>query len=635
MSVAFDEAWTISKNESKGKFRGYSKNTVSGRAERAGKARAWNQSRKVKRGRTRLRYSRNKKRGNVRPKMRRQLGAGGSRAEVSKDAADINAMVDAAAINEMVEKASTEALTAISLGRPRSKSPIGRLAQSMGAVNLLAGDKPRLDAMEFFGGAGAQALTTGGYSVDPLRRGHNVLSTDIGAKLEDKPMTGGVWDWEEDIMRYSPKEWMDVAEAKLGGRTPDVLFASPTCVDMSLAGIGGKWKLPSRFRGEDADDYNEAKLEAFRARKDGEAPSWMGESTKQNPAGAWEAAGSNKGTAKYMRQAFKIAEEFKRRNPSGYVMIENPVGLSQFMPFTYSPELPDMAVVGMASYTNPAAGMFGIPQNLDPNNPTVTDPLESSVYYDMQTPEQRALRARTGDIRGKPLKRSVLYGDFPDEFEVRPRLGQISADPMSTKTDIAMSEGGVRFSDFSQEPSLRQRMIVPDEFITSVANEGMRRFSDRGLSHNNLLQQPLERLMGRRQITGDPSDPFQMGGSMLSGSAYAFAPKGSKRGVQQTRGFSFFDPMTGRVVKVPPYHAKSIVPSQLGADFMRAVERAENVEAPVIPETEFHMTDPNQRIREYLERPMSTIGDLRSFAGNRIADFALEMEPFYTHRFKR
>ena len=79
MSVAVDDGWTALKNEEKGRFRGYSKNTVSGRAERQGKARAWNQSRKVKRGRTRLRYARKKKRGNVRPKMRRQLGAGGSR----------------------------------------------------------------------------------------------------------------------------------------------------------------------------------------------------------------------------------------------------------------------------------------------------------------------------------------------------------------------------------------------------------------------------------------------------------------------------------------------------------------------------------------------------------------------------
>lgn len=72
------------KSEEKGKFRGYSKNTVSGRSERASKARAWNQSRKVKRGRTRKRYARNKARGNVRPKMRRQLGAGGSRMETKR-----------------------------------------------------------------------------------------------------------------------------------------------------------------------------------------------------------------------------------------------------------------------------------------------------------------------------------------------------------------------------------------------------------------------------------------------------------------------------------------------------------------------------------------------------------------------
>jgi len=81
---AFDEAWDSMKSEEKGKFQGYSKNTISGRAERAGKARAWNQSRKVKRGRTRKRYARNKTRGNVRPAMRRQLGAGGSRKETKR-----------------------------------------------------------------------------------------------------------------------------------------------------------------------------------------------------------------------------------------------------------------------------------------------------------------------------------------------------------------------------------------------------------------------------------------------------------------------------------------------------------------------------------------------------------------------
>ena len=72
------------KSEEKGKFRGYSKNTISGRSERQGKARAWNQSRKNKRRRTRNIYARQKGRGNVRPAMRRQLGAGSKRAETKR-----------------------------------------------------------------------------------------------------------------------------------------------------------------------------------------------------------------------------------------------------------------------------------------------------------------------------------------------------------------------------------------------------------------------------------------------------------------------------------------------------------------------------------------------------------------------
>jgi hypothetical protein len=80
----FDTVWGMMKSVEKGKFRGYTRNRISGRAERQGKARAWSQSRKVKRGRTRKRYARNKKRGNVRPKMRRQLGAGGERREVKR-----------------------------------------------------------------------------------------------------------------------------------------------------------------------------------------------------------------------------------------------------------------------------------------------------------------------------------------------------------------------------------------------------------------------------------------------------------------------------------------------------------------------------------------------------------------------
>ena len=77
----FDVAWDVAK----GKFRGYSRNNISDRDSKASKARAWSQSRKNKRRRTRRRYARNKTRGNVRPKMRRQLGAGGAREQVSKE----------------------------------------------------------------------------------------------------------------------------------------------------------------------------------------------------------------------------------------------------------------------------------------------------------------------------------------------------------------------------------------------------------------------------------------------------------------------------------------------------------------------------------------------------------------------
>ena len=66
----------------KGKFQGYSKNPLVGRAERQAKKRAWGVSRKNKSKRTASRYKRAKARGSgsgARPKMRRSLGAGGQR----------------------------------------------------------------------------------------------------------------------------------------------------------------------------------------------------------------------------------------------------------------------------------------------------------------------------------------------------------------------------------------------------------------------------------------------------------------------------------------------------------------------------------------------------------------------------
>jgi len=81
MTEAFDQAWS---SIAKGRFQGYTRANIGDRPLRAGKAKAWSQSRKVKRGRTAKRYKRNKSRGTVRPAMRRQLGAGGKRASTKR-----------------------------------------------------------------------------------------------------------------------------------------------------------------------------------------------------------------------------------------------------------------------------------------------------------------------------------------------------------------------------------------------------------------------------------------------------------------------------------------------------------------------------------------------------------------------
>ena len=81
----FDIAWdSITKNEDKGKFRGYSRSNISDRPYRQAEHRVWDVSRKVKRERAKRRYKRNKSRGTVRPAMRRQLGAGGKRASTKR-----------------------------------------------------------------------------------------------------------------------------------------------------------------------------------------------------------------------------------------------------------------------------------------------------------------------------------------------------------------------------------------------------------------------------------------------------------------------------------------------------------------------------------------------------------------------
>jgi len=81
MADSFETAWD---SVIKGKFRGYTQSNISNRPYRQAEHRVWDISRKVKRERTKRRYARNKSRGVVRPKMRRQLGRGGKRASTTR-----------------------------------------------------------------------------------------------------------------------------------------------------------------------------------------------------------------------------------------------------------------------------------------------------------------------------------------------------------------------------------------------------------------------------------------------------------------------------------------------------------------------------------------------------------------------
>jgi len=576
MTDPFDGAWEMTKNEDKGKFTGYSRNTISGRAERQAKARAWNKSRKNKRAKTQRRYSRNKSRGNVRPTMRRQLGAGGSRKHIAK--------------------ASEEELSVAVLAPERPN---------------MSPKQKELMSMELFSGVGGEKVLPGGWGSDMYRRGHTGATSDWGKTGgPDSKQMGITPTFLSDIQDLSVNE----IEDHFGGRMPDVLFGSPTCVDMSVAAVGSKWHKP--------EGYNkEGKREALEARgTTNEAPAWMGESTDENPAGNWKPkmpdwrtdpitgkkknfGGSNQGTAKLFRDTFKLVEEMTRRNPDMFSILENPTGMARFMPMTYSKILPDFASVNHASYSDPVASLFGIAPNRSPITGTGLDPLETSIKYAGNTGEQ----LRYGAANLPPLKRTDFFGRFPKGWVPRPRIGQISEDP---RKDVLFNTKA-KYSDFSSVPQLRSSSVpVPRAFLDEILLEGMRKFSKKGMKSNSLTRQPRDALLDSFQF-GNREGKVRTMGSILSGAGYAFAPKGSNRGTQQTRGFSYINPITGKKVSVPAYHAKSIIPFQMGTDFGRATEEALGALPPVQPETAFHLENPNHNVQRFLDKGgVTTINQL-------------------------
>lgn len=574
MTDPFDEAWEMTKNEDKGKFTGYSRNTISGRAERQAKARAWNKSRKNKRAKTQRRYSRNKSRGNVRPTMRRQLGAGGSRKHIAK--------------------ASEEELSVAVLAPERP--------------NMSAKQK-ELMSMELFSGVGGEKVVPGGWGSDMYRRGHTAATSDWGKKEgPDSKQMGITPTFLSDIQDLSVNE----IEDHFGGRMPDVLFGSPTCVDMSTTNVKSKWHQPEGYGKTGSAKNKAAKAEALEARgTTNEPPKWMGESTDENPAGNWKpkmghwikqegksglknvGEGANRGSAKLFRDTWKLAEEMTRRNPDMFTILENPTGMARYMPMTYSKILPDFASVNHASYSDPVASLFGIAQNRSPLTGTGLDPLETSIKYGGNTDEQ----LRYGAANLPPLKRTDFFGRFPKGWVPRPRVGQISEDP---KDDILYGTQA-KYNDFSSNPLFRRKVPAPKTFLDEILLEGMRKFGKRGLKTNSLKRQPRDEILDSFQF-GNPEGKVERMGGILSGSGYAFAPAGSNRGTQQTRGFSYINPKTGKKVRVPAYHAKSIIPFQMGTDFGRAVEESLGALPPVQPETAFHLENPNHNVQRFLDK---------------------------------
>ena len=409
----FDEAWDIAK----GKFRGYSRSNISDRDSKASKARAWSQSRKNKRRRTRRRYDRNKARGNVRPKMRRQLGAGGSREQVAK------------------------------------------------AVDIP--DLSRLNLANMYAGLGGSRLTQypplglGGFMGAGKQRGHNVQSFDWGMR-ED-----GITDAElkqndpnyhyDDITEGSVSALADRVLDRFDGDYIHGLTAGTPCKAFSMGGENVGWKLEEDsirrlwdklYPGQDYPEVTRDMRRTFTP----EALAWSRGSIHspksikgylnsiRGQEGGWgmptfvprsvdeimfdsfgeprirhgkemteDAAERIRGNTQtgvdMLERTVALYDELKRRGKLGYGFIENPMGKMRYM--NQVSHLP-LHAISAASYREPAhSRLFGLPPE--------PDEFDMGAYMRHTRPNM--------DISGlPPLKMTDLFGDLPSQMTLRPSL---------------------------------------------------------------------------------------------------------------------------------------------------------------------------------------------------------------------
>ena len=75
-------------------------------------------------------------------------------------------------------------------------------------------------------------------------------------------------------------------------------------------------------------------------------------------------------------------------------------------------------------------------------------------------------------------------------------------------------------------------------------------------------------------------------------------------------------------MRVPAYNVKSVIPDELGADFSRAAEKELGILPPIQPETRYHLENPNDAIRRFLDSGgINTVDKFRKVAGDSVTDW--------------
>jgi len=403
-SMIFEEAWSIAK----GKFRGYSRSSISDRDERASKARAWNQSRKNKRKKTRRRYNRNKSRGNVRPKMRRQLGAGGSRAQVAKavNIPDFSAGADRINFANLYAGLGGFAGAAKQRGHNVQSFDWGMREDGVTDAELKQND-PNYHYDDIMAGSVSQATDRildrfDGEHIHGLGAGTPCKAfgpggENVGWKIDEGSMRT-LWD-----LLYPGQDYPVVSRDKRRTFTPEIAAwqrgdkYKPNSIKgylNSIRGREGGWGMPT-FVPRSVDEIMFDSFDEPRIRHGKEV----------TEEAAKRIQGHTQLGVDMLERTVGIYDDLKRRGKLGFGFIENPMGKMRYM--NQISHLP-LHRTSAASYREPAhSQLFKLPP----------EPAEFDMGDFMR------ITRPNKQISGlPPLKMTDLIGDLPPEMTLRPSL---------------------------------------------------------------------------------------------------------------------------------------------------------------------------------------------------------------------